>query len=84
MISEELTNERAAATSRLMKSLADAVDKFLAKDDADAASKVADSLTLLIVKTHEVEALGNAADAMEKLSRTAGKISRKHDLGDLD
>lgn len=67
-----------------MKNLGDSVQKFLDKDDAVSVVKVADSLTMLIVKTLEVEAVGNAAESMQRLSRTAGKLSRKHDLGDLD
>ncbi|MDI9934730.1 hypothetical protein QM806_04575 [Rhodococcus sp. IEGM 1351] len=67
-----------------MDSLAAAVEKHLAADDTGAASKIADSLTMLIVKTHEVEAIGSMADSASKLSRGASRISRKMDLGDLD
>ncbi len=84
MISEDLTNQRATESIRLMKNLGNAVEKFLAKDDAGSAAKVADSLTVLIIKTPEIEAVGSAADSMERLSRTANKLSRMHDLGDLD
>lgn len=84
MISEDLTNQRATESTRLMKNLGDAVEKFLGKDDAVSAAKVADSLTLLIVKTLEVEAVGEAADSMKSVARTASKVARKHDLGDLE
>jgi ABC-type polar amino acid transport system ATPase subunit len=84
MISETTIDKRAEVTVRLMDSLADAVDQKLREDDTDSASKLADSLTLLIIKTHEVEAMGSMADSASKLSRGAGRIARKLDLGDLD
>ena len=84
MISEDLTNQRALVTTRLMGSLADSVDSFLKAGDATGASKMADSLTLLIVKTYEVEAMNNVADSAAKISRSANHLSQKHRLGELD
>lgn len=83
MISEELTNKRAEVTLKLMTNLSDSAESLLKEGKAAEASKVADSLTLLIVKTHEVEAVNSVADSAERVAR-AHRLGRKHDLGDLE
>ncbi|MBT8161436.1 MULTISPECIES: hypothetical protein [Arthrobacter] len=82
MISEDLTNKRAQVTIDLMGSLAKAVDKFLEEGKAKEASDVADSLTMLIVKTFEVEAVNTMSESVDRASRQVS--TRKHDLGELD
>jgi hypothetical protein len=84
MISESTIDKRAEVTTRLMASLADAIDAKLKEGDATGASKLADSLTLLVIKTHEVEALGTVADSASRAARGVGRISRNLDLGELD
>lgn len=83
MLSEDITNKRAEVTVKLMESLADAVDGHVKAGDAEATSKVADSLTFLIMKSHEIETLSSVADSAEKLTRDAVR-RKKLDLGGLE
>lgn len=84
MIGESTVDTRADATNRVMASLAEGIERAVTDGKAEDASKFADSLTMLIIKTHEVEALGNVADSAISAARGSRRTAKKHDLGDLD
>lgn len=82
MISEEVTNKRAEAIVKLLDLLSNGVQERLKKDDAEGASKLSDSLTLLVIKTFEAENIDKLSDSASKMAKAAGDI--KNDLKRLD
>jgi hypothetical protein len=67
-----------------MDSLSTAIKSQIETKPAADVSKLADSLTLLIVKLYEAENMGVVADNTTKLTRQVNRMGRSRDLGDLE